>query len=105
MAMPAVVCAYKFRRPIRCMLDRDEDMLITGTRHPALLRYKVSLLVEQFLKGVMCDSLQLFILWVQVGFTKDGKISALTLKIYLNGGNSGDLSPAVSRILIYTQKL
>lgn len=29
-------------RPVRCMLDRDEDMLITGGRHPFLARYKVS---------------------------------------------------------------
>lgn len=28
-------------RPVRCMLDRDEDMLITGGRHPFLARYKV----------------------------------------------------------------
>lgn len=27
--------------PVRCMLDRDEDMLITGGRHPFLARYKV----------------------------------------------------------------
>lgn len=28
-------------RPVRCMLDRDEDMLITGGRHPFLAKYKV----------------------------------------------------------------
>lgn len=28
-------------RPVRCMLDRDEDMLISGGRHPFLGRYKV----------------------------------------------------------------
>lgn len=27
--------------PVRCMLDRNEDMLITGGRHPFLARYKV----------------------------------------------------------------
>ena len=28
-------------RPCRVMLDRDEDMLATGTRHPFLGRWKV----------------------------------------------------------------
>lgn len=28
-------------RAVRCMLDRDEDMLISGGRHPFLGRYKV----------------------------------------------------------------
>ena len=28
-------------KPVRCMLDRDEDMLSTGTRHPFLVKYKV----------------------------------------------------------------
>lgn len=35
------VGAYKTGCPVRCMLDRDEDMLITGGRHPFLARYKV----------------------------------------------------------------
>lgn len=28
-------------KPVRCMLDRDEDMMSTGTRHPFLAKYKV----------------------------------------------------------------
>lgn len=42
-------CA-RLKRPVRCMLDRDEDMLITGGRHPFYGKYKVgafSLLDEQ----------------------------------------------------------
>uniref|UniRef100_A0A452RIE2 Xanthine dehydrogenase n=1 Tax=Ursus americanus TaxID=9643 RepID=A0A452RIE2_URSAM len=35
------LAAYKTGRPVRCMLDRDEDMLITGGRHPFLAKYKV----------------------------------------------------------------
>nr|DBA27333.1 TPA: hypothetical protein GDO54_011493 [Pyxicephalus adspersus] len=35
------LAAHKTGRPVRCMLDRDEDMLITGGRHPYLGRYKV----------------------------------------------------------------
>ena len=38
-----VFCYSTFRtgKPVRCMLDRDEDMLSTGTRHPFLVKYKV----------------------------------------------------------------
>lgn len=28
-------------RPVRCVLDRGDDMLITGGRHPVLGKYKV----------------------------------------------------------------
>lgn len=36
-----VPCCPRTGRPVRCMLDRDEDMLITGGRHPFLAKYKV----------------------------------------------------------------
>ncbi|EMP24535.1 Xanthine dehydrogenase/oxidase [Chelonia mydas] len=64
------VAAFKIGHPVRCMLDRDEDMLITGGRHPFLGRYKV-------------------------GFMKNGKINSLEVSYYSNGGNSEDLSLAV----------
>lgn len=35
-----LVC-IRLKRPVRCMLDRDEDMLITGGRHPFYGKYKV----------------------------------------------------------------
>lgn len=38
------------KRPVRCMLDRDEDMLVSGGRHPFYAKYKVRgcpLLIEQ----------------------------------------------------------
>ncbi len=38
---PLAVAATKLNRPIRCMLDRDEDMISSGGRHPFLARYKV----------------------------------------------------------------
>ncbi|XP_069624485.1 xanthine dehydrogenase/oxidase isoform X2 [Ranitomeya imitator] len=57
-------------RPVRCMLDRDEDMLITGGRHPYLSRYKI-------------------------GFKKTGQITALEVSYYSNAGMSMDLSHAV----------
>lgn len=33
--------SYRTGCPVRCMLDRDEDMLISGGRHPFLGQYKV----------------------------------------------------------------
>ncbi|XP_071996090.1 xanthine dehydrogenase/oxidase isoform X3 [Engystomops pustulosus] len=64
------LAAHSTGRPVRCMLDRDEDMLITGGRHPYLARYKV-------------------------GFKKTGRITALDVTYYANAGNSYDLSHAI----------
>eukprot|EP00058_Branchiostoma_floridae_P025128 XP_002610618.1 hypothetical protein BRAFLDRAFT_202728 [Branchiostoma floridae] len=64
------VAAHKVRRPVRIMLDRDEDMVITGTRHPFLAKYKV-------------------------GFMSDGRVLALDISLYCNAGNSLDLSRGV----------
>ncbi|XP_039267086.2 xanthine dehydrogenase/oxidase-like isoform X1 [Styela clava] len=64
---PAVIAARKLGKPIRCVLTRQQDMQITGGRHPFLGRYKI-------------------------GFNKDGQIKALQIKLYSNGGNSDDLS-------------
>uniref|UniRef100_A0A3Q2NQT9 Xanthine dehydrogenase n=1 Tax=Fundulus heteroclitus TaxID=8078 RepID=A0A3Q2NQT9_FUNHE len=61
------VAADKLKRPVRCMLDRDEDMLITGGRHPFYGKYKV-------------------------GFLQTGKVVALDVTFYSNAGNSMDLS-------------
>lgn len=69
-AATASVPAYLLKRPVKITLDRDIDMLITGQRHSFLGKYKV-------------------------GFTKEGKILALDLAIYNNGGNSLDLSLSV----------
>lgn len=64
------VAANKTGRPVRCMLNRDEDMLITGGRHPFIGRYKV-------------------------GFMKNGKVIALDVTHYSNAGNTQDLSHAI----------
>lgn len=37
----AAVRSVRVGKPVRCMLDRDEDMMSTGTRHPFLTKYKV----------------------------------------------------------------
>ncbi|RMX48187.1 hypothetical protein pdam_00015397 [Pocillopora damicornis] len=61
------VAAARTGRPVRCMLDRDEDMKSTGMRHPFLAKYKV-------------------------GFTFDGKIKSYDIKLYSNAGNTMDVS-------------
>ncbi|XP_033106617.1 xanthine dehydrogenase/oxidase-like isoform X2 [Anneissia japonica] len=70
LAAALAVAARRVGRPVRIMLDRDEDMSSTGTRHAFLGRYKV-------------------------GFTNDGKIQALKLDMYSNCGNSTDKSTKV----------
>ncbi|XP_077967155.1 xanthine dehydrogenase/oxidase-like isoform X1 [Styela clava] len=67
---PAVTAARKLGKPIRCVLTRQEDMQITGGRHPFLAKYKI-------------------------GFDNDGRIKALKIDLYSNGGNSDDLSYGV----------
>ncbi|KAJ0029771.1 hypothetical protein NQD34_004768, partial [Periophthalmus magnuspinnatus] len=64
------LAAHRLRRPVRCMLDRDEDMLMTGGRHPFYAKYKV-------------------------GFSESGRVLALDVTYYSNAGNSTDLSTSV----------
>ncbi|XP_037944035.1 xanthine dehydrogenase-like [Teleopsis dalmanni] len=66
-AVPVALACYRLRRPVRCMLDRDEDMMITGTRHPFLFKYKI-------------------------GFTNEGLITACYIECYANAGWSMDVS-------------
>ena len=74
--MAAMVAAKKLGRPIRCILDRDIDMLITGTRHPFYGRYKVRV-------------------------TREGFFKAYDLEMINNGGHSLDLSFATMIGAIY----
>lgn len=74
-ALPVALAAHKLNRPVRCMLDRDEDMMMTGTRHPFLVKYKVAV-------------------------NSEGKIQGAEVNIYNNGGYSMDLSGPVSFCLI-----
>ncbi|KAJ5133771.1 MFS general substrate transporter [Penicillium atrosanguineum] len=64
------IAANKTRRPVRSMLNRDEDILTSGQRHPFLCKWKV-------------------------GVTKEGKLLALDADIFANGGHTQDLSGAV----------
>lgn len=64
------LAAKKTGRPVRCMLNRDEDMITSGQRHPFLARWKVAV-------------------------NSDGKLQALDADVFCNAGWSQDLSGAV----------
>ncbi|RPB08102.1 hypothetical protein P167DRAFT_494625 [Morchella conica CCBAS932] len=64
------VAAKKSGRPMRCMLNRDEDMMMTGQRNPFQAHWKV-------------------------GVSKDGMLQVLDADVYNNAGYSRDLSGAV----------
>lgn len=66
----AAIAAHKTGRPVRVKLKRSHDMLLTGKRHGFLGTY-------------------------QVGFTETGRITALDVDLYADGGWSLDLSPPV----------
>ncbi|MDZ4121278.1 MAG: molybdopterin cofactor-binding domain-containing protein [Candidatus Cloacimonadaceae bacterium] len=66
----AALGAYICKRPVEILLTRDEDMLITGKRHP-------------------------FKTYYQIGFEPDGKINALEIQLLANGGAFADLSIAI----------
>ena len=68
--MAASFAAEKVQLPVRVCLDRDQDMLMSGQRHPFYSTYKV-------------------------GFSKDGVVNALDADLYCNAGYSLDLSFAV----------
>ncbi|XP_066492251.1 aldehyde oxidase 3-like [Tiliqua scincoides] len=64
-AAAAAVAAHKTGCPVRFVLERADDMIITGGRHPLLVKYKV-------------------------GFMNDGKITAVDLQSYINNGSTPD---------------
>ncbi|XP_051157348.1 xanthine dehydrogenase-like [Leptopilina boulardi] len=69
-ALPVAYVAYKLQKPVRCMLDRSEDMMMTGNRHPFLHKYKI-------------------------GFDNSGLIKVVEVEMYLNAGCTLDVSGAV----------
>lgn len=70
LAAICAVAAKKTKKAVRCMLNRDEDMLTSGQRHPFLAHWKV-------------------------GVNNDGKLVALDADVFCNAGWSQDLSGAV----------
>jgi xanthine dehydrogenase large subunit len=74
----AALGARKTGRPVRVRLSRELDMAITGKRHPFLARYSA-------------------------GFSSDGRIEALRVSLFADGGWSLDLSePIMWRALFHT---
>jgi xanthine dehydrogenase large subunit len=76
MAVWAAVAAHKFKCPVKLRLDRDDDFLITGKRHP-----------------MVCD--------YTVGFDDSGRLCGLRLMMAMNCGFSADLSGPVSDRAIF----
>lgn len=68
-AMAALV-AFKLKKPARLVLTKDDDMMMTGKRHPFLNYY-------------------------DVGFDQEGRILGLKAKLYANGGAYCDLTPSI----------
>lgn len=66
-ALPVAWVAWKLGRPVRIMLDRDEDMLITGGRNPFMFTYKAA-------------------------FNASGKITGCDIEAFNNAGYSMDYS-------------
>ncbi|ACD84371.1 xanthine dehydrogenase molybdopterin binding subunit [Candidatus Methylacidiphilum infernorum] len=66
----AALGSIKTKRPVRVRLPRSLDMVLTGKRHP-------------------------FLGYFQVGFTPEGKLLALKITLYADGGWSQDLSCGV----------
>lgn len=73
-AVPVSIAATRLQRPVRCMLDRDEDMSCTGYRHPFYFKYRASA-------------------------TPEGKLTGCDIQIYNNGGCTLDVSDGVSEYI------
>jgi xanthine dehydrogenase large subunit len=76
-AAMAALAAAKTQRPCRFAFSKDDDMRFTGKRHPFQSRWSV-------------------------GFDSLGRIAALSIDLYLNGGCSCDLSlPIMERAMLH----
>ena len=71
MAVWAAIAARKLKKPIKLRLDRDDDFLVTGKRHPFAYAYTV-------------------------GFDDTGRLQGLKLLMAVNCGFSADLSGPVA---------
>ena len=77
-ALMAAIVAVKTRRPARCQFTKDIDMMVTGKRHPVKSFY-------------------------EVGYNAEGRVTALQIDYYSDGGCTADLSTSIiSRTLFHT---
>ncbi|MDP2439967.1 xanthine dehydrogenase molybdopterin binding subunit [Rhodoferax sp.] len=76
LAVWAALAAQKVMRPVKLRLDRDDDFLITGKRHPFSYDYRV-------------------------GFDNSGRLCGLQLQMLVHCGFSADLSGPVADRAIF----
>jgi xanthine dehydrogenase large subunit len=76
LAVWAALAALKFKAPVKLRLDRDDDFMITGKRHPFDYEY-------------------------EVGFNDEGLLCGLRLSMRVNCGFSADLSGPVADRAIF----
>ena len=76
LAVWACLAAHKFGAPVKLRLDRDDDFMVTGKRHPFAYEY-------------------------DVGFDDTGRITGLQLEMLANCGFSADLSGPVADRAIF----
>ncbi|MBK0391874.1 xanthine dehydrogenase molybdopterin binding subunit [Ramlibacter algicola] len=78
MAVWAALAAHKLRRPVKLRLDRDDDFLVTGKRHPFAYDW-------------------------EAGFDDTGRLTGLKVAMLANCGFSADLSgPVADRAIFHT---
>ena len=75
-AVMAAVAVQYLNRPVKYMLNRHDDMRMTGKRHPYSSFYKI-------------------------GLTKDLKIKAFEVEFLQNSGAAADLSPAIAERTLF----
>jgi xanthine dehydrogenase large subunit len=66
----AALVAHQLKRPARIVLNKDDDMIMTGKRHPFQNEY-------------------------EVGFNHDGQILGLKTELFSDGGAYADLSTSI----------
>jgi len=66
----AALAAWKTKRPVKLILDRHDDIILSSKRHPSRCYYRT-------------------------GAKKDGTLTACEIKIYLDAGAYATLTPAV----------
>jgi xanthine dehydrogenase molybdopterin binding subunit len=78
LAALAALAAQRTGRPVRMRYNRDQDMMLTGKRHPFLAKFTV-------------------------GYDDEGRLLALKAALYSNGGWALDLSmPVTDRAMFHT---
>ena len=78
LAVWAAVAAHKLGQPVKLRLDRDDDFMVTGKRHPFAYEYTA-------------------------GFDDSGRLTALKLLMAVNCGFSADLSgPVADRAIFHS---